>query len=175
MSKPEIVNDVNEKEESVETTETVEVNEIKMDEPIYWESLLNIREDLVKNIIQQQATILELVKRYEKELETDTETAKAIDGISLSIQDLAKNVAEITNKHKNADGSFKKGLIDNDDDMLEYLNYASTYVAIDENLANLLATAYIDVISRLTTDTILKAQIKETKEELLGENKDGDK
>ena len=154
-----------------ETTDSVEVNDIKIDEPLYWESLVTERTNLVNNIIQQQAIVLELARRYEKELAEDEDTAKALNGLILSIEDLAKNVAEITEKHR-VDGKFREGKIDNDDDILEYLNYASTYVAIGENLANLLATAYIDVISRLTTDTILKANLEKEIAEAAEETKE---
>lgn len=148
------------------TNDSVEVSNIKIDEPLHWEGLVQIRKDLVTNVIEQQALVLELAKKYEEILKKDTETSHALNGLMLTIQDLATNIAEITKEHQDDNGNYFTGIAEGDDAILDYLRIASTYISIEENLANLIATAYLDVFTKLTTDTSIINDIKKIIEDM---------
>jgi hypothetical protein len=138
--------------------------DIKIDEPLHWDSLLTERNNVVRDILTQQAMLIELSKKYRDILLEDNDTAHIINGLVSSIQDLAENVAEITKQHQGEDGKFFTGLADDDDAILDYLRIASTYISIEENLANLITTGYAEVFTRLTTNGNLIKDITDLKE-----------
>ena len=166
---------------AVDSTDTVEVNNIKVDGDLDWDGLVTERNNVVNDIINQQALVLEMSIKFKDILLKDEKLTHMMNGLMLSIQDLAENVAEITKSHKDANGEFFKGITKNDDETLEYLRIASTYIAIGENLANLIATAHVDIFSKLTTNKAILDSIEEAKKEAnksknipkVGENKNG--
>jgi len=138
-----------------EVAETVEANDIKIEGSLYWDGLVTIKDELAREILTQQHLVLELAKKYEDTLSKDTELTHAANGLMGSVKDLAEDVAKILEQHKTADGSFRMGEIkdDNADDALEYLRIASQYIAVGENLNNLVSTAYLDIFTKLSVDT----------------------
>jgi len=153
-------------EENVtQPADTVEVNNIKVDGDLDWHGLVTERANVVNDIINQQALVLEMSIKFKDVLLKDEKLTHAMNGLMLSIQDLAENVAEITKSHKDANGKYFEGIAKNDDEVLEYLRIASTYIAIGENLANLISTAHVDIFSRLTTNKAILNSINEAKAE----------
>lgn len=141
-----------EKEDGIEITP-----EIKMDEPIYWDGLIEMQAAIAKTMIEQQLFVLELSKKYKDALESDKSIFHAVSGLMLSIGDLAADLAGIQNLHK-VDGAYRTGEINDIDGTMDYLRIASNYIAIEENLSNLMASAYLDIFSRLN---IAKTNIDE--------------
>jgi len=147
----------------VTTTGDIEANGIKIDGDMYWEGLVDAKNGIAKEILSQQHLVLELSKKYESTLNNDPSTYAAVEGLMKSIQDLANDIPAIMNRHQ-ISGTFKSGKLDssNIDDTLEYLEIASQYISISENLSNLISTAYLDIFAKLSLPLDdLSATIKE--------------
>ena len=148
--------------------ESIEVDGIKFDEDIYWEGLIDAKNGVTKEILAQQQLVLELAKKHEADLKANPSTLASVEGLMKAIQDLATDIPNIMARHQ-VDGKFKEGKLDatNIDDSLEYLEIASQYISIGENLSNLISTAYLDIFARLSLPTDnLSATIKKGNKEL---------
>jgi len=137
---------------NIENNDTIEVNDVKVGEPLYWEGLNNEQQHVAKNIMSQQALVLGLSKKYGNILKEDQETFRAVDGLMKSIHDIALGVSQLQAQHK-VDGAYRVGEVKGDDEILDYLRIGAGYISAEENLANMLATAYLDIFTKLSTDT----------------------
>jgi hypothetical protein len=137
-------------ENTTENTDNVEVNDIKVDGELFWEGLDQEQAHVTKNILAQQALVLELSKKFEHILKKDQNTFRAVDGLMKSIHDIAIGVSQLQAQHK-IDGVYRVGVVVGDDEILDYLRIGAGYVVAEENLANMIATAYLDIFTKLTT------------------------
>jgi len=157
------------KKKKVKQTKTnVSVGDVKVEEDLYWEGLVTLKNEVAESILKEQQLVLELSKVYAKELEKDKELYDAVKGLILSISDLANDVPPIMNEHME-NGKFKEGLVDSEnvDGILKYLNIGQQYIVITENIKNLMATAYLDIFTRLSVPTDdLKDVIKKGNENI---------
>lgn len=153
MSKKKISTKVDNENIKTETAPVdVSVNDIEVDGDLYWEGLVDIRNDIVKEILTQQQLVLELSKKYEVALKKNPSTYAAVEGLMKSIQDLAADLPPLMQRHQ-VNGVFKTGDVKASgdiDDTLEYLDIGSQYIAINENLSNLISTAYLDIFAKLS-------------------------
>ena len=155
--------DIDVTETNVKNTDTVEANNLKIEGELNWDGLISERTKVVTDIINQQALVLEMSIKFKEILLKDEKLTHAMNGLILSIQDLAENVAEVTNQHKDNEGKFYSGVATGDDATLEYLRIASTYIAVEENLVNLITTAHVDIFSKLTTNNTILEAVKDNK------------
>lgn len=147
-------------ENSTENDDTIEANDIKISEPLHWDGLINMQASIVNAIMNQQALVLELSKKFESVLNNDPGTFAAVDGLMKSIHDIAIGVSQLQAQHKIKD-VFRVGVATGEDEILDYLRIGAGYISAEENLANMMATAYLDIFTRLSVDT---SQIEEMSE-----------
>jgi len=138
---------------SKEQTDTIEVNDVKVSGTFYWDGLNEEQAHVTKSIMSQQALVLELSKKFESILNKDQETFQAVDGLMKSIHDIAIGVSQLQAQHKDDNGAYLTGEVSGDDDIMTYLRIGSGYISAEENLANMIATAYLDIFTKLSTDT----------------------
>ena len=154
---------------------------------IFWEELLLAKREAGQEILQQQALIVELNKVHEKEVSVDTELQETIAGLQKTLQFLAVDVNTISLSHSTETEvisiagedvtigkEFKKGLIPDGEDQLDYINIASQYLSINDKVAHLAGTAYLDVFTRLKVSTMeLNQVIEDGKEDIAKIDKGG--
>jgi len=154
--------DVKKKEDIKLDTDPAIEPEFEIDDELNWDGLPQLRKEVTEELLKQQAFILELSKVYKKQLEDSPSTYKFIEGLMLSLKDLAMQLAELDGAIKN-----RVGVVDNVDDKLEYLNIATTYINIQESITSLVSNGYLEVVSSLNLNVDkLKETIDQGKEDI---------
>jgi len=145
-----------------EATLAVDTREDQEQEPLYWESLVDLKNDIAETIIRQQAFILEINKQNIERLQKDPDALAMLEGLMLSLSDLAKETAEIFKAHSDEQGNIVTGKVEGIDEQMKYLSIANQYITIHENIISTTNNVYLDVFTRLNLDHNLLNQIKET-------------
>jgi len=136
----------------------------QQEEKLKWDFLKEEFERVGKDIVYQQALVVELTKKYEDKINKDKELFHAVSGFIKSLTDLAEELREISNEHRDKEGKFYTGEIDSEDmdSQLTYFRVAEMYLNKSTILANILATAYMDIFIKLQIDTDM-SEIKNIK------------
>jgi hypothetical protein len=131
-------------------------------EVFMWEELLLAKTEAGDSIINQQHLIVGLIELYEKVIENDIELFNTIKGLLKTLEDLAKDINTISLEHATVTtklgeftigSEFKKGVVAIGVDQMSYIEIAAKYLSIIDKVAHLAGTAYLDVFTRLKTDT----------------------
>jgi len=146
--------DVNKKEDvELDTNPAIEP-EFEIDDELNWDGLKQLKSEVAEELLKQQAFILELAKVYKKQLESNTSTYKFVEGLMLSLKDLATQLSDLDNAVNN-----RTGVVDNIDDKLDYLNIATGYINIQESITSLVSNGYLEIVSSLNLNV---DKLKET-------------
>jgi len=133
--------------------EGISIDTTMKDDALYWDGLIEMREDLLKSIFVQNSIILELVQTHEAAINASKEIYEQSDGLIKSIQDINKDVELISAKHT-LNGELRRGIIDTStNDPEKYLYIGTEYVNLTETLSNLMSTAYLDIFTKLKIST----------------------
>ncbi len=131
-------------------------------EVLTWQELLLAKRDAGEAIMGQQLLIIELSKLHEKTIDGDSELYLTIKGLLQTLEDLAKDVNTVSLGHAvettvvgefTIGSKFKEGLVSDGEDQMEYISIAAHYLSVVDKVAHLAGTAYLDVFTRLKTDT----------------------
>ena len=154
--------DVKKKEDVELDTDPAIEPEFEIDDELNWDGLPQFKKEVVQELLKQQAFILELSKVYKKQLEANPSTYKFVEGLMLSLKDLAMQLAELDGAINN-----RTGVVDNVDDKLEYLNIATAYINIQESITSLVSNGYLEIVSSLNLNVDkLKETITQGKEDI---------
>jgi len=154
--------DVKKKEDVELDTDPAIEPEFEIDDELNWDGLPQFKKEVVQELLKQQAFILEWSKVYKKQLEANPATYKFVEGLMLSLKDLAMQLAELDGAINN-----RTGVVDNVDDKLEYLNIATAYINIHESITSLVSNGYLEIISSLNLNVDkLKETINQGKEDI---------
>lgn len=129
----------------------------KSDNEIRWEDLMEVRQQLVKELIGNQAFLNTIVNSYMEYINKDKELKAKVIGIFKSLTDISKTIMEITKQHVTfkEDGTvegYKKGIIDADDlDYLDYNTINSNYIAAGEQVINIVSFGYQEIVTSLNS------------------------
>lgn len=127
--------------------------EQEKESPSYWEDLMQLRKEAVNDLLEQQALVNETVKQIQHLILKDTKLSIAIKGLINSFTDIAEKVRQNMNYHIQMDENnnivdYKKGIIDQStDDMYDYIKIASNYLNAKEQIAHLMASAYLEIFT----------------------------
>ena len=131
------------------------------EEKLLWEGLVELRASISQEILKQQAFVLEIAKANNDTLSKDAVLFQTVEGLMKSIGDLAHSVVEVEAAHKDETGSFKTGEINGIDEQLEYLGIGNRYITINENLANLISAAYLEIFVKLNVGGTTLAELNQ--------------
>ena len=135
---------VKKKEDIVLDTDPAVMPEFEVDDELNWDDLPKLKKEVTDELLKQQAFILELAKVYKKQLEANPATYKFVEGLMLSLKDLAMKIPELNAAIKN-----RTGIVDNVDDKLDYLNIAAGYINTQESITSLVSNGYLEIVSSL--------------------------
>jgi hypothetical protein len=142
------------------------MNENK-NEKLNWQMLVDIKNEIGSDILKQQIQINEYVKLFKDKIDANPEIGVLIVGLHNTILDLVNTVRDFSILHSTstktledgtvvADG-FRTGDIEDDsDDYFLFMKYYNGYISTREKLAHIVATAYMDIFSRLKSEEIVK-------------------
>lgn len=136
--------------------------EFEIDDELNWDGIPQLKKDVAQELLKQQAFILELAKVYKNDLDANPKAYKFVEGLMLSLQDLAVQLSDLDSTIKG-----RKGIVDNIDDKLDYLNIATNYINIQETITSLASNGYLEIISSLNLNVDkLKETIEQGKEDI---------
>ena len=145
----------------VDTDPTIKP-EFEKDDELSWDDMPRLREEVTEELLKQQAFILELAKAYAEPLKEHKEVYKFIEGLILSLKDLANQIVKLNEQAKG-----KTGVVNDIDDKLDYLNIATEYVNIQENIISLISNGYLEIVSSLDLNVdAIKEVIEKGKEDI---------
>jgi hypothetical protein len=118
--------------------------EFTRNQKLNWEDIALARSEACKSLIAQQSLTLELTKTYSDIIESDIELKETILGISNSYDDIVDEIVGIDEAYK-----MRTGEVANGDEELEYLQIAERYIAMQEKVANISSSGFMDVFVTL--------------------------
>jgi len=140
-------------------------HESMYDEPVKWEDLVDARTSTVTTLMEQQTLLAELVETEQDKINNDAEIFAIIDGLGKTFNDLAGDINTLSIEHATETTEvevkgnkvtipteYKSGVITDSDGELAYLTLGSNYVAIEEKIAHITSTTYIDIYTKLKMD-----------------------
>lgn len=126
--------------------ENISVSDTEVDAPgkLNMDSLKEMKISVTKKLAEQQLLISEAINKYEDVLSIEPELTSELSGLSGTINDMLKHVNTVSIKHKDLSGEIS----DIDDQML-YIEVAAEYMNVEETVAAIGSTAYIDLLTKL--------------------------
>jgi len=131
-----------------------------------WGELVKGNQETVKEILGKQLLVRELANVNIEAITGNKELETSLQGLMKTYTDLADECRKVALEHatvtttvKNGDKDievgkvFKSGIITDDDERLEYIRLGSGYISIQEKLAYISSTAYLDIFTKLKLDT----------------------
>lgn len=123
-----------------------------------WEDLVVAKDEAVRSIIGQQHLLFELASLYKDRLENDQELYASVQGLMKSYQDIASDVKVTMLKHITFEDdkitAIKSGVVDQStDEYYDYIQIGGEYIAAQEKIGHLAATAYLDIFTQLKLPT----------------------
>jgi len=142
-------------------------NKVKVvEEKFNWEELVNGNRETVKEILSKQLLVRELANVNIETISKNKGLEESIQGLMKTYTDLADECRKVALQHAtsttivNNGGTdveigkeFKTGVITDDDERLEYIRIGSAYISIQEKLAYISSTAYLDIFTKMKLDT----------------------
>jgi len=126
-------------------------------EVLPWNDLNEMHRDIAKTIIEQQYLVLELYNANKEVVDSDKITKAKLEGLTLSIQNFSKDIVDLKNQF-----SDRTGNAENIDDRMDYLSIATAYVSVNEKLANIMSTSYLDIFTKLSVNATDMSKLKDT-------------
>ena len=131
-----------------------------------WDDLVELRKEVVKDLIEQQALVNETVKQIQHLILKDNKLSVAVKGLLSSFTDIAEKVRQNMNFHMQLDENnniidYKKGPINTEnDEMYDYIKISSNYISAKEQISHLLATAYLEIFTlvKANDDTLVSQE-----------------
>ncbi len=138
-----------------------------IDEVVHWDDLMLAKQEVNEAIIRQQMLIAGLSRTHISTIASNDDLRKVILGLTKSLLDITKDSLVNSLKHSvtttkfkeiTIPKTFKTGKIKSMDDQYLYVNIAAVYMSLQDKVAHLESTAYLDIFSTLKTKDIKKEQ-----------------
>lgn len=132
----------------------------------YWEDVIKINNDAKKLVTNVGNQIKTLIEKYKDVVDTDENIAKQVIGASKIIKAISDDLVELEKTHKDKNGNFFKGKIDENEKEIElYITLVLGYDNFITKISNIMDNMLITFSGELaeSSSKIVKKQAKETK------------
>lgn len=123
-----------------------------------WDELMQLRKECSESLIQQQVLLKSLTDQFKETIDKNDEVKQILVGTFNSYNDIAEKVRKnmefhMTINEKNEIVDYKKGKVDSSsEDYLDFLSVASNYIFAQEQIADLSARSFTELLTSLNTD-----------------------
>lgn len=130
-----------------------------VDQPVYWEDLIPLKDQTVQILLHQQQLTAEFCKMSAELIAKDPNLANKVKGILNTYKDIADAIAanmryHITFDENNNIIDHKQGLLDMDsDEYLDYIKITGNYIHAQEQITDIAFNSYADLLTILKTST----------------------
>lgn len=121
-----------------------------------WDDLAELRGDTAGQLVSNMILLDEVCKQNSDIITDGSELSEMVSGLMLAYSDIGDNLMEITAKHSlSIDPEtnipvFQTGKVDGIDDQMAHLSIASEYTTLLQQIGNLAAVGYLDVVTAIS-------------------------
>lgn len=123
-----------------------------------WDELMDLKDTCTKAIIEQEVFLKSLTDKFKNTIDKNKEAKEILKGTFLSYSDIATKIRKnmeyhITIDENNKIVDYKKGKVDpSGEDYLDFLAVAGNYLFAQEQIADLSARSFTELLTTLNTD-----------------------
>jgi hypothetical protein len=126
-------------------------------EHIKWDDLAELRNDTAKQLASNMILLEELYKQNSDIVKDGSELSEMITGLMSAYSDIGNELMKVTAMHSDSIDPktnipmFKTGKVVGTDDQMTHLSISSQYVTLLQQIGNLAAVGYLDIVTAIST------------------------